>query len=74
MHIRDAHYIIRTSEVGPDIILIAEVIMVITHEVARGMQGMIIIIEEMIIGIDFMIEIGVGYLKDRIEVGKMTEV
>ena len=35
---------------------------------------MIIIIEEMIIGINFMIEIGVGHLKDRIEVGEMTEV
>ena len=35
---------------------------------------MIIIIEEMIIGIDFMIEIGGGHLNDRIEVGEVTEV
>ena len=35
---------------------------------------MIIIIEEMITGIDFTIEIGVGHLKDRIEVREMTEV
>ena len=34
----------------------------------------IIIIEGMIKGIDFMIEIGVDHLKDRIEVGEMTEV
>ena len=47
--------------------------MVTTHKVIRGMQG-IIVIEGMIIEIDFMIEIGVGHLKDRIEVGEMTEV
>ena len=48
--------------------------MVTTHEVIRGMQEIIIIIEGMIIGIGFMIGIGVGQLKDRIEVGEMTEV
>ena len=48
--------------------------MVTTHEVIRGMQEIIIIIEGMIIGIEFMIGIGVGYLKDRIEVGEMMEV
>ena len=37
MHIRDTQYIIRTSDIGQDIILKAEVIMVITHEVVRGM-------------------------------------
>ena len=72
-HIGDAQHMIRTLELGPDIILIAEVIMFIRHEVIRGMQE-IIVTEGMIIGIDFMIEIGVGHLKDRIEVGEMTEV
>ena len=43
------------------------------HEVIRGMQETIVI-EGMIIEIDFMIEIGVGHLKDRIEVGEMAEV
>ena len=64
---------IRTSEVGQDIILIAEVIMITMHKVIRGMRGTIVI-EGMIIGIDFMIEIGVGHLKDRIEVGEIIEV
>ena len=38
------------------------------------MQETIIIIEGMIIGIKFMIGIGVGHLRDRIEVGEMIEV
>ena len=37
MLIGDAQYTIRTLEAGRDIILIAEVIMVIMHEVIRGM-------------------------------------
>ena len=48
--------------------------MVTTHEVIRGMQEIIVIIEEMIIGIEFTIGIGVGHLRDRIEVGEMIEV
>ena len=60
-------------EVGQDIILIAEVIMVTMNKVIRGMQGTIVI-EGIMIEIDFIIEIGVGHLKDRIEVGEMTEV
>ena len=47
--------------------------MVIMQEEIRGMQETIVI-EGMIIGIDFMIEIGVGHLKDRREIGEMTEV
>ena len=47
--------------------------MVTTHEVIRGMQE-IIIIEGMTIGIEFIIGIGVGHLRDRIEVGEMIEV
>ena len=43
------------------------------HEIIRGMQGTIVI-EGIIIGIDFMIEIGLGHLKDRIEALEMTEV
>ena len=60
-------------DVGQDIILIVEIIMVIMHEVIRGMQETIVI-KGMIIEINFMIEIGVGHLKDRIGVGDMTEV
>ena len=73
MCIGDTQHMIRTLEVGWDIILIAEVIMVIMHEVIWGMQETIVI-EGMIIGINIMIEIGVGHLKDRIDVGEMTEV
>ena len=47
--------------------------MVTIHEVVRGRQGKMVI-EGMIIGINFTIEIGVGDLKDRIEAGQMTEV
>ena len=47
--------------------------MVTMHEVIRGLQETIVI-EGMIIEIDLMTEIGVGHLKDRIEVGEMTEV
>ena len=39
------------------------------HEVIRGMQETIII-EGMIIETNFMTEIGVGHLKDRIAVGE----
>ena len=69
-----AQYMIRSLEAGQDIILIAELIMVAMHEAIRGMQEIIIIIEGMIIEIEFMIGIGVGHLKDRIEVGEMIEV
>ena len=48
--------------------------MVTMHEVIRGMQEIIIIIEGMIIGIKFIIGIGVGHLRDRIEVGEMIGV
>ena len=73
MHIGDAQYLIWTLEVRWDIILIAEVIMVIMCEVIRGMWGTIVI-EGMIIRIDFMIEIRVGHMKDRIEAGEIIEV
>ena len=43
------------------------------HETIRGIQETIVI-EGIIIEIDYMTEIGVGHLKDRIEVGEMTEV
>ena len=69
----DAPCMVRTLGVGQDIILIVEVIMVTTHEVIRGIQETIVI-EGMIIETDFMTEIGVGHLKDRIDVGEMTEV
>ena len=74
MHIEDTQYIIRTLEAGRGIILIAEVVMVTMHQVIRGMQEIIIIIEGMIIGIEFMIGIGVGHLRDQMEVREMIEV
>ena len=74
MCIGDVQYIIRTLEVGPGIILIIEVVTVTMHEVIRGMQEKIAIIEGMIIGIKFTIGIGVEHLKDRIGVGEMIEM
>ena len=43
--------------------------MITMHEVIRGMQEIITIIEGMIIGIKFMVGIGVEHLRDRMEVG-----
>ena len=48
--------------------------MVTTHDVIRGMQEIIAIIERTIIGIKFMGGIGVEHFTDRIEVGEMIEV
>ena len=47
--------------------------MAIMHEVIKGMEDMEIM-EEVVTEIKLIIEEGVGHLKDRIEVGEMTEV
>ena len=47
--------------------------MAITCEIIKDMEDTIIIIEEVAIGIRIIIEEGVGHLKDRIEIGEMTE-
>ena len=47
--------------------------MAIMHEVIKGMEDMAIM-EEVVTEIKLIIEEGVGHLKDRIEVGEMTEV
>ena len=47
--------------------------MVIMHEVIKSMEDMAIM-EEVVTEIKLVIEEGVGHLKDRIEVGEMTEV
>ena len=48
--------------------------MVTTCKVIRGMGEIIVIIEGIIIGIEFTTGIGIGHLRDRIEVGEMIEV
>ena len=48
--------------------------MVTTCKVIRDMGEIMVIIQGMIIGIEFMTGIGVGHLRDRIEVGEMKEV
>ena len=48
--------------------------MVTTCEVIRGMGEIIATIEGMVIEMIITIGIGVGHLKDRIEVGEMIEV
>ena len=47
--------------------------MAIMHEVIKGMEDMAIM-KEVVTEIKLIIEEGVGHLKDRIEVGEMTEV
>ena len=48
--------------------------MVTMCKVIRGMGEIMVIIEGMVIEIKIMTGIGVGYLKDMIEVGEMIEV
>ena len=65
--------IIQILGVGQHIVSITKVIMVISHEAIKGMED-ITIMEEVVMEIKLIIEEGVGHLKDRIEVGEMTEV
>ena len=48
--------------------------MVTIHEVIKGMGEIMVIIEGMVIKIKITTRIGVGHLKNRIEVGEMIEV
>ena len=48
--------------------------MVTTHEVIRDIGEIMVIIEGVIIEIKIMTGIGVGLLKERIEIGEMIEV
>ena len=48
--------------------------MVTTYGVIRGMGEIKVTIEGMVIEIKITMGIGVGHLKDRIEVGEMIEV
>ena len=59
--------IIKILRVQQHMVPIKEVIMVTMHEAIKGM-------EEVVMEIKFIIEEGIGHLKDRIEVGGMTEV
>ena len=43
------------------------------HEAIRGMEDTNIM-EERAIGINLIIEVGVGHLRDKVETGEMTEV
>ena len=70
----DIQDIIKIIEVGQDMILVIEVVMGIIQEVIQGMEGIIIvIIEEVVIEIKITIEIGVGHMKDRIEMEETAE-
>ena len=65
--------IIITLGAEQHIIPIIGVAMATTHEVIKDMKDLTIM-KEVVIEIKLIIEEGVGYLKDRIEVGEMTEV
>ena len=47
--------------------------MVTMHEEIKGMDD-ITITEEVPIGINLIIEVGVGHLRDKVEIEEMTEV
>ena len=75
MCIEDTQDIIQIIEVGQDMILIIDVVKGKVQEVFKGMEGIIIVItEEVVIGIKIMIEIGVGLMKDSIETEETVEV
>ena len=61
MHIGDVQCTIKVLEVGIEVILATEENMDITCEVVRGIETITMIIEETIIEIRVMIEIGVGH-------------
>ena len=65
--------IIKILGVEQHLVPIIEVVMAIMHEVIKGMEDMAIT-EEVVTEIKLIIEEGVGHLKNRIEVGEMTEV
>ena len=74
MHIEDVQGIIKIIEVGQDMILVIEVVMGIIQDIIKGMDGIIIVItEEVVLEIKITIEIGVGYMKDRIEMEETVE-
>ena len=61
MHIGDIQCTTKILEVGPEVILVIEEIMDKTCEVVRGIKIITMIIEETIIEVKVMIEIGVGH-------------
>ena len=61
MHIRDDQCIIKTLEVGLEVILATEEIMDIICEVVRSIKTTTMTIEGIIIEVKVMIEIGVGH-------------
>ena len=65
--------IIKFLGVVQHIVPIIEVVMVTMHDAIIGMED-ITITEEVVTEITFIIEEGVGHLKDRIEVGEMPKV
>ena len=73
-HTEDNHIMDKTIEVGQELTLITEVAMGIIQEVAKGMGGMIItLIEGEVAEVKIMIGIGVGNMKDRVEIEGMVE-
>ena len=64
---------ITTSETECHIFPVVEVAMATMHEVIKGMEE-ITITKEVVIGISSIIGIGVDHLRDKVEIGEMTEV
>ena len=72
MHTEEIQDTIKIIEIEQDMILEIEVVMGIIQEAIQGMEG-IIIIEEVVIEIKITINIGVGHMKDRIEMGELED-
>ena len=64
---------IKTSETECHIVPVIEVVMTTVHKGIKGMEE-ITITEEVVIGISSIIGIGVDHLRDKVEIGEMTEV
>ena len=64
---------IKTSETECHIVPMVEVAMATMHEVIKGMEE-ITVMEEVVIEISSVIGIGVDHLRDKVEIGEMTEV
>ena len=64
--------IIKILGVEQHIVSVTEVVMATMHDAIKGMEE-ITIMEEAVTEIKLITEEGVGHLKDRIEVGEMTE-
>ena len=63
----------KITEVGQDMILTLGLVMEIIQEVIRDMGDIVMIIEGETLGIKIMIGIGVGHMRDKVEIEDTIE-